>query len=55
MNITFRQLQVFPRWRQGSVQRAAEALHLTPPAVSMQIKELESRSAAAVRPPGPAR
>ncbi|MDM0077691.1 LysR substrate-binding domain-containing protein [Variovorax sp. J2P1-59] len=44
MNITFRQLRVFAEVvRQGSVQRAAEALHLTPPAVSMQIKEVESQ------------
>lgn len=43
MNITFRQLRVFNEVaRQGSVQRAAEALHLTPPAVSMQIREVES-------------
>lgn len=42
MNITFRQLRVFAEVaRLASVQRAAEALHLTPPAVSMQIKELE--------------
>lgn len=44
MNITFRQLRVFAEVvRQGSVKRAAEALHLTPPAVSMQIKEVESQ------------
>ncbi|HEV8692305.1 MAG TPA: LysR substrate-binding domain-containing protein [Ideonella sp.] len=44
MNITFRQLRVFTEVvRQGSVQRAAEQLHLTPPAVSMQLKELESQ------------
>jgi DNA-binding transcriptional LysR family regulator len=43
MNITFRQLRVFVEVsRRGSVQRAAEALHLTPPAVSMSIKEIES-------------
>lgn len=42
MNVTFRQLRVFAQVaRLGSVQRAAEALHLTPPAVSMQIKEVE--------------
>jgi LysR family transcriptional regulator, low CO2-responsive transcriptional regulator len=42
MNITFRQLRVFTEVvTQGSMARAAEALHLTPPAVSMQIKELE--------------
>ncbi len=44
MNVTFRQLRVFAEVvRQGSVLRAAEALHLTPPAVSMQVKELESQ------------
>lgn len=42
MHLTFRQLTVFVEVaRQGSVQRAAEALHLTPPAVSLQIKEVE--------------
>lgn len=42
MNVTFRQLRVFAEVaRLGSVQRAAEALHLTPPAVSMQVKEVE--------------
>lgn len=44
MNITFRQLRVFVEVAQhGSVTRAAEALHLTPPAVSMQVKEIESQ------------
>ena len=44
MNVTFRQLRVFTEVaRLGSVQRAAEALHLTPPAVSMQVKELENQ------------
>ena len=44
MNITFRQLRVFTEVaRQGSMIRAAENLHLTPPAVSMQIKEVESQ------------
>ena len=44
MNITFRQLRVFTEVaRQGSMVRAAESLHLTPPAVSMQIKEIESQ------------
>lgn len=42
-NVTFRQLRVFAEAaRQLSFVRAAEALHLTPPAVTMQIKELES-------------
>jgi DNA-binding transcriptional LysR family regulator len=42
MHLTFRQLQVFAEVaQQGSVLRAAEALHLTPPAVSQQIKEVE--------------
>ena len=44
MNITFRQLRVFSEVaRQGSMIRAAESLHLTPPAVSMQIKEVETQ------------
>jgi len=39
MNVTFRQLRVFAEVaQQGSMARAAESLHLTPPAVSMQIK-----------------
>ena len=41
--VTFRQLRVFVEVaRRLSFVRAAEALHLTPPAVTMQIKELES-------------
>lgn len=41
-NATFRQLRVFNEVaRHLSFIRAAEALHLTPPAVTMQIKELE--------------
>jgi LysR family transcriptional regulator, low CO2-responsive transcriptional regulator len=44
MNVTFRQLRVFAEVaQQGSMTRAAEALHLTPPAVSMQIREIESQ------------
>jgi LysR family transcriptional regulator, low CO2-responsive transcriptional regulator len=44
MNITFRQLRVFTQVaQQGSMARAATTLHLTPPAVSMQIKELETQ------------
>ncbi len=44
MNVTFRQLRVFVEVaRQGSVLRASESLHLTPPAVSQQIKEVESQ------------
>jgi DNA-binding transcriptional LysR family regulator len=44
MNVTFRQLRVFTDVAElGSMARAAETLHLTPPAVSMQIKELESQ------------
>ena len=42
-NVTFRQLRVFLEVaRQLSFVRAAEALHLTPPAVTMQVKELEA-------------
>ncbi len=41
-NVTFRQLRVFTEVaRQLSFSRAAEAMHLTPPAVTMQVKELE--------------
>lgn len=44
MNVTFRQLRVLVEVaRRGSVLRAAEALHLTPPAVSMSIREVESQ------------
>lgn len=44
MNITFRQLRVFAEVaQQGSMARAAASLHLTPPAVSMQIKEVEAQ------------
>ncbi|MCX8006453.1 MAG: LysR family transcriptional regulator, partial [Burkholderiaceae bacterium] len=39
---TFRQLRVFVEVAKHlSVARAAESLHLTPPAVSMQVRELE--------------
>jgi len=42
-NTTIRQLRVFDEAaRRLSFARAAEALHLTPPAVTMQIKELEA-------------
>lgn len=44
MNITFRQLRVFIEVaQQGSMIRAATSLHLTAPAVSMQIKEIEAQ------------
>ena len=43
MNFTLRQMRVFAEVaRRLSFVRAAEALHLTPPAVTMQVKELES-------------
>jgi LysR family transcriptional regulator, low CO2-responsive transcriptional regulator len=43
MNVSFRQLQVFVEVaRHLSFARAAEALHLSPPAVTMQVKELEA-------------
>ena len=43
-NVTFRQLRVFVEVaRKLSFVRAAESLHLTPPAVTMQVKELESQ------------
>ena len=42
-NVTMRQLRIFSAVAQHlSFARAAEALHLTPPAVSMQVKELEA-------------
>jgi LysR family transcriptional regulator, low CO2-responsive transcriptional regulator len=42
-NASMRQLRVFVAVaRHASVSRAAEELHLTPPAVSMQLKELEA-------------
>ena len=41
-NATFRQLRVFSEVaRQLSFAKAAQSLHLTPPAVTMQIRELE--------------
>jgi len=41
-SVTFRQLRVFAEVAKHlSFTRAAEALHLTPPAVTMQVKELE--------------
>jgi DNA-binding transcriptional LysR family regulator len=43
MNVTLRQLRVFAEVaRRLSFARAAEVLHLTPPAVTMQVKELEA-------------
>jgi DNA-binding transcriptional LysR family regulator len=43
-NVTLRQLRVFASVaRHLSFARAAEELHLTPPAVSMQVKELEEQ------------
>lgn len=44
MNVSFRQLRVFTEVAKlGSMSRAAESLHLTPPAISMQIKEIEAQ------------
>jgi DNA-binding transcriptional LysR family regulator len=43
-NVTLRQLRVFAAAaRHSSFGKAAEELHLTPPAVSMQIRELEEQ------------
>jgi len=45
MHLTFRQMKVFEAVaRLGSYTRAAEELHLTQPAVSMQIKQLEENA-----------
>lgn len=45
MHITLRQLQVFEAAaRLGGYTRAAEALHMTQPAVSMQIRQLEEQA-----------
>ena len=42
MHVTFRQLQVYEAAaRLGSITRAAEELHLSQPAVSMQVRQLE--------------
>lgn len=42
MNITFRQLRIFEAVaRHLSFTRASEEVHLTQPAVSMQVKQLE--------------
>ncbi len=42
-SVTFRQLRVFTEVaRHLSFSRAAESLHLSPPAVTMQVKELEA-------------
>jgi DNA-binding transcriptional LysR family regulator len=44
MNVTFRQLRVFAEVAKlGSMARAAESLHLTPQAISMQIREVETQ------------
>ena len=43
-NTTFRQLRGFTEVaRHLSFARAAETLHLTPPAVTMQVKDLEAQ------------
>lgn len=43
MHVTLRQLRIFEAVaRHGSISRAAAELHLTQPAVSMQMKQLES-------------
>ena len=45
MHITLRQLQVFEASaRLGGYTRAAESLHMTQPAVSMQIRQLEEQA-----------
>ena len=48
-HITLRQLKVFDAVARAlSFSRAAEVLHLTQPAVSMQVRELETRPALAL-------
>ena len=45
MHLTFRQLQCFSAVaRNLSFTRAAEEMHLTQPAVSMQIRQLEQQA-----------
>ena len=45
MHITLQQLKLFEAVsRHGSYTRAAEELHLTQPAVSIQIKRLETQA-----------
>ena len=44
MNVTFRQLRVFVEVaKHASMSQAAQALHLSPPAISMQIRQVESQ------------
>jgi LysR family transcriptional regulator, low CO2-responsive transcriptional regulator len=44
-HVTFRQLRTFTEvLRCGSFAAAAQALHLTPPAVTLQMRELETRA-----------
>src|SRR5258707_3613983 len=48
-NATLRQLRVFESAaRHLSLTRAAEELHLTPPAVSIQVRQLEGHAGAAL-------
>lgn len=48
-NATLRQLRVFESAaRHLSLTRAAEELHLTAPAVSIQVKQLEGHAGAAL-------
>lgn len=43
-HVTMRQLRIFVTVaKEGSITKAAKRLFLTPPAVSMQIKELETQ------------
>jgi DNA-binding transcriptional LysR family regulator len=42
MNYTLHQLQIFLKIKEtGSITKAAEALHLTQPAVSIQLKNFQ--------------
>ena len=52
-NVTVRQLRVFAEVaRHLSFSRAAAELHLTPPAVTMQVKELEANVGLPLIPAG---
>jgi DNA-binding transcriptional LysR family regulator len=54
-NVTLRQLRALTALaRTGSVTRAAEALHLTPPAVTLQLQALQQEAGVSLTDRGPA-